>query len=492
MKKRILLPILLLLFILSCSHKDILTPVNENIANTSTREVLQTYFINQTFLGNETRTFYGNEAPSNLNIKWRYYLGGSTTRVGSEHKKWYGAGWTGQPLMLMYKGKQYIIQGAYDHNLKKIDVKTGALVSQLILEDAIKGTGTLWMRPRDSSIFILQGSRIGETAYLSNKIVNSYRCVDFKNMKRVWRYNSARNRSYSRDVDGSALIINDTAYLGLENGLFIVFDPDPDHSIMVDGILQPKIYDIDTIFFPEDIKTHGGNLVTESSPSYLNGHIYISSGSGHVFGYNIAKKEIDWFFTTGADMDGTPVVTSDSCLLISIEKEYIPGDGGVMKLDPSQSPEDAVVWFFPTGTQHFEFWDGGVIGSVAVNDMYNKENKYTNIAVFTGIDEYLYVVDYKEIECGETALGPQKKKYYPKPKLLFKYHTGPSISTPLIIKNKIIAATYKGVYLFEFDDDMNFKLLEYKPLNSFESTPFVWDKRIYVASRDGYLYCFGD
>ena len=27
---------------------------------------------------------------------------------------------------------------------------------------------------------------------------------------------------------------------------------------------------------------------------------------------------------------------------------------------------------------------------------------------------------------------------------------------------------------------------------AFEATPFVYDERIYVASRDGYLYCFGN
>jgi outer membrane protein assembly factor BamB len=26
---------------------------------------------------------------------------------------------------------------------------------------------------------------------------------------------------------------------------------------------------------------------------------------------------------------------------------------------------------------------------------------------------------------------------------------------------------------------------------TFESTPIVWNNKIYIASRDGYLYCFG-
>jgi outer membrane protein assembly factor BamB len=30
------------------------------------------------------------------------------------------------------------------------------------------------------------------------------------------------------------------------------------------------------------------------------------------------------------------------------------------------------------------------------------------------------------------------------------------------------------------------------PAGSFESTPIVWQGRIYVGSRDGYFYCLGD
>ncbi len=495
MQNKIFLIAIILLF--SCTNRTSVyqEPAISSYQIKNLRKVADTYVVNPTFLGNEKRNFYGKNAPSKLNIIWKLALGKGITRVGSEEKEWYGAGWTGQPLMIKQNGKFYLIQGAYDHHLKKISADNGQLIAQYEFDDVIKGTGSIWTKINssgDKEFFILQGSRLGVENTLNSALVPSYRCINFQTMKAEWLYNSEKVASYSRDVDGSALIINDTAYLGLENGLFIVFNPDPSAAKLKDGILQPEIYDVDTLFCPGDELTHGRNLITESSPSYLNGHIYVTSGAGHVFGYNLQTKKIDWTFTTGADMDGSPAVTADSCLLISIEKEYISGKGGVMKIDPSLPPEKCVVWYFPTETKKFALWQGGVIGSVTVNDFYNKAEKYPHLAVFTAIDSFMYVVDYQQIDYSKVALGPMNKKNYPVPKLIFKYRTGPAISTPIFVDNKIIAATYNGVYLFEYDTDMNFKLLAHQDLGSFESTPFVWNKRIYVAGRDGFLYCFGE
>lgn len=486
---------LILFFAISCEPEIISPAQTISSIEIQKREVKSTLLINKTFLGNEKRNFYGNYAPTHLNIKWTLLLGTGKTMVGITEKTWSGAGWTGQPLMLKVNDTLYIIQGAYDHNLKKIRVSDGKLIKQFQFDDVIKGTGSIWQNPNPSSpkdeFYILQGSRKGVLYGNSSPIVPSYKAISFIGMNKMWIYNSKKMRSYSRDVDGSALILNDTAYLGLENGLFIVFDPNPNHAEMRDGFLQPVIYDIDTLYLPTDSKIHGGNLVTESSPSYLNGYIYVTSGAGHVFGYNIKKKKIDWIFDTGADMDGSPTVTDDDCFIITIEKEYIPGQGGVMKINPALPPEKCVVWFFPTETKTYAHWDGGVIGSASINDFYAADTM-PKLSAFTAIDGNLYVVRHDKLDANKTTKGTFLKNTYPVPELAFKYPTGPAISTPIIVGNKIIAATYMGVYLFEFDKDLNFKLLQHQNLGSFESTPFVWDGKIYVAGRDGNLYCFGD
>ncbi len=452
------------------------------------------HIINQTYLGNFEHNFYGDSAPESLNIIWKKHLGKGTTKVGKESRIWSGAGWTGQPLMIREKDKKYIIQGSYSHEIRKIDAGTGEFIWEYKFDDVIKGTGSIWLNKNADTItdkfVILQGSRKGNNKTGSSKIVPSFRAISYFSGKELWRYNSVKTRCYSRDVDGSAIFINDTAYIGLENGKFLVFDPNYKNADSIDGILQPHVFEEHKIYNDNDVKLHGGNLVMEASVCRLKNRIYIATGAGHIYGYNLKTHSIDWDFFTGSDIDGTPVVTHDSCLIVTIEKEYIKGSGGVFKLNPDLPPDSSVVWFFPTKNKEFHTWAGGIIGSATVNSYYNKDQRYKNITAFTGIDGWLYIVDTDSIT-DKTVLGPNYKKVYPVPHLIYKYETGPSISTPIIVQNKIIAAGYRGIYLFSFDEEMNFKLLK-KFTAGFEATPFCDNGKIYIASRNGYLYCFGD
>ena len=100
------------------------------------------------------------------------------------------------------------------------------------------------------------------------------------------------------------------------------------------------------------------------------------------------------------------------------------------------------------------------------------------------------MVDHKSIDTTKTVLGTDSITIYNTPKLIFKYKTGPSISTPVFVDDKLIVAGYWGIYLFQYDRENRFTLLE-KRKGTFESTPIVWNNKIYIASRDGYLYCFG-
>lgn len=449
----------------------------------------------KTFLGNERRNYYGNIAPDTLEVIWQIKLGSGTTRVGAITKHWSGAGWTGQPLVVKEDSGIFLIQGTYSHNLMKISAKDGKIIWKYKYDDVLKGTGSIWYNSKADSLnrfVIMQGSRFGVKNSSSQKIIPSFRAVSYRTGKELWRMNSKKTKSYSRDVDGSALVINDTAYIGLENGEFTVFNPDYKNVDSLDGILQPKIYSKHMMYEKNDIARHHGNLVTESSPSCLGNRVYITSGSGHVYGYNLTTKKIDWDFKTGADMDGSPVVTDDNCILVALEREYISGKGGVFKLDPSKPADSSCVkWYFPVNNFHFVFWDGGIIGSASTNESYRKKgSKVPHLAAFSAIDKHLYVVDMNKTT-GEKVWGPNKKYKYETPKQVFKYQTATSISTPIIVGRKLIAAGYEGIFLFEFDDNLNFKLIKHLKLGSIEATPVVYDGRLYIATRSGFLYCLG-
>ncbi len=451
----------------------------------------------KTFLGNEQRNYYGNKAPEKLNEIWKLDIGGGISPAyGNPLKLWKGAGWTGQPLYIREKTDDYLILGAFDYNLKKINAKTGEIVWQYKFDDILKGTGTFWENKNDSNpetkYIIMQGSRKGYWNSFDDQYIPSFRAISYMTGKELWQLNSKKTDSYSRDVDGSALVVNDTAYLALENALFTVFNPDPAKKALLDNKLQPKVYKEILYYNEEDMKLHGNDLVPESSPTLLNNIIYTPSGSGHIYGYNINKGRNTWDFYTGTDMDGSAPATDDDCLIVAVEKQYMPGQGGAMKLDPSKTGNDAVVWYFSTENKKWFHWEGGLIGSVAVNDAYIEDNE-RHIAVFVDVAGHLYVVEHNIIDEGKTAIGPDGKTKYPMPKLLFDEKIEGTISTPIIVKDKIIAATDKGLFLYKIDLENNkLTLLDKVPDLEIDATPIAVDGKIYFASRNGYLYCFGE
>jgi len=448
-----------------------------------------------TFLGNEQRNFYGEGPPDTLEILWKLYLGKGETVISRKlgSRIWAGAGWTGQPLLVQEDSSLFLIQGAYDHHLKKINAETGKLVWQYKFDDVVKGTGSIWEAPdsfpKENQLIILQGSRLGVGNYLDTKHIPSYRAISYFTGRELWRLDVKWTDSYSRDADGSTLILNDTAYIGLENSLFTLLNPSPYKASVKNGMLQPEIIQESKLYTKEDAIAHKNNVVTESSPCLIDSIIYIASGSGHIHGYNMNQKKLVWDFYIGSDIDGSAIVTHDKCLLVSVEKQYIEGHGGAFKLDPSKAPEKAVVWYFPTMDNEYASWEGGIIGSCAINDHYN-DGKMPYLAAFSAIDGYLYVVQHDSLNKSKTIKGPRNENTYATPKLIFKYKIGSSISTPIIFQNKLIAAGYAGIYLFEYDKDLNFKLISKFPA-SFEATPIVNNGKLYIASRNGYFYCLG-
>ena len=474
--------------------KKFIVTFNQDSVSNNLNDSSDIKFIISTFRGNEKRNYYGNSAPSGLEVIWKLYLGAGHTNASPKHggNLWAGAGWTGQPLLISEKGKLFLIQGAFDHNLKKIDAETGEIIWQYEFDDIIKGTGTIWENkkaPDENNRFVIfQGSRRGYNFNRGGKNIFSFRAISFISGEELFRMNIKPTISYSSDVDGSALVINDTGYIGLENGIFTVFNPDYQSGEESNDITVPEIINESYLFERSDAARHGGNLVTESSPAFLFNKIFITAGSGRVYSYNPVSKDFDWKFYIGSDLDGTPVVTSDSCLLVSVEYQYIKGRGGLLKLNPLKPEEDAVEWYFPTKNFHFSSWDGGIIGTPAVNDL-TKKAEEPFLAAFCAIDGNLYVVKYKETD-GED-IGFDGKTMFPKPELVFNYHIGSSISSPVIVGNKIVAAGYGGIFLFEFDDNLDFTLLD-KKSGSFEASPIVYNEKIYIACRDGYLYCLGN
>jgi outer membrane protein assembly factor BamB len=445
-----------------------------------------------TYLGDGQRNFYGNRAPDRLKMKWRTWLGSGQTHIGKTTKTWQGAGWTGQPLIIAENGELFLIQPSLDHHLRKIRASDGKVIWKVNLGDSIKGTPTfmdLGAGDPKSRYLIMAGCRNGFAQDFATGTAHSLRGTSYLQGTELWRLQVDLTDSNSRDVDGSPLVMGERVVAPLENGYLAILDP---RTLVPreDGSLRPKVLVDYRLYKPSDLKIYRHELSNEASPTLRKGIAYLPAGCGRLYSYSSAG--LGWDFRIGGDLNSTMPLTSDDRFLVGIEKQFIPGQGGVMKVIPGKSGAGAIEWFYPLPTTTFYEWQGGLVGSVAINDRYQSDVP-AHFACFIGVDGVLTVVDHQRIDPGRRVKDPLWQYDVPTPVVLdqAKLPAG-SISTPLFLGNRILVPHDKGLDLFSVSPAGKLKHLDSFPGRMFDATPVCWDGRVYAASRDGYLYCLGE
>jgi outer membrane protein assembly factor BamB len=451
----------------------------------------------KTYLGDEQRNYYGNSAPSKLSVKWKTHHGTGHTIIGGKRKTWSGAGWTGQPLVISENGELYLIQPTLSHKLRKIRARDGKLIWSCNLGDVIKGTPsfvTTSNKNPEQKFLIISGSRRGANADFFKDPAYSLHGISYLTGKKLWQHNSLRTFSNSRDVDASGVMIGAKFCIPTENGKLLYLNPDPARAKinLHTGIPEPYIYKEYSLFEAIDTQpqSHGHELSCESSPTVYNGVAYTAAGAGRIYGHTAGIFGNKWNFNVGGDLNGTMPLTNDEHLLLGIEKEFIAGQGGVMKI----KPRGKVKWYYPLPNKKWYQWAGGMVGSPAVNHRTSKGSNLSNdLACFAGIDGNLTLINHKKLTPNKSVWGPNQQKQYPAPLVLDrkKLPTG-SISTPLFIGNKIIIGYDNGLDLYQVTPDQKLQLLDRLKGPMFDATPTVWNNRIYAASKNGYLYCLGN
>lgn len=473
-----------------------------------------------TFLGNYGRRYYGRgPAPKRLNLVWKVWLGSGWTSGKKESDppgKWAGSGWTGQPTVVVDDGRTYIVASSYSYKLRRIDADTGKVVWSYRYDDIIKSSPSVFANPAprgdDDKYIVVAGSRRGYPGKLDDPGVAPLRALTFGSGKELWRLPVPQTRCYSRDCDGSGFYYDGRFYIGVESGWFYALDPLKTQEWA--GGRKPLILAQRLLLGDDRSRSHGRNLVLESSASALGDRLYIASGSGHVYGLRRDDLGVEWDYYIGSDLDGTPVVTKKGLLLQTVEKQYIKGKGGVLCLDPSQPADKATVWYYPTGDRELGEWDGGVIGSASVNDEYNEGGKLPALCAFSAIDGYLYVVS-QDTMADEAVKGPNREPGLKTPATVARIWIGGSVSTPILVGDTLVAAGYdQRVHLYDVEcapaekgdvgalpsangDGRYWTVTvaerdQFFAGGGFESTPVLWDGRVYIGCRDGWFYCLGD
>lgn len=473
-----------------------------------------------TFLGGARRDSSGvGPAPTRLDVLWKVKIGQGFTQRKSDGKKvlWAGTGWTGQCLVVRDSGRDYLLIGGYDHGLRRIDAETGEVLWRYAFDDVIKGTPCVYVNPHptgdEDRVIVVAGSRRGSDFKVGDARIAPLRAVSFATGRELWRMKVVKTANYSQDVDSSSLFADGRLFVAVEPGYVYALDPSKtvpsgEHRAPVVLASSPRLYS------DADAKAHpdigGANVAIEASPARIGDRLYIASGAGHIFGLDPVTLKVEWDFKTGSDLDGTTVATGDGLMYASVERQYIPGHGGVYLLDPSKPPAKSVVWFFPTLDRGISEWKGGVIGSVVSNESGDPGGTRPRLAAFLSVDGYLYVVA-RDALARKQVKGPDAKPV-PAPVEVFKDQVGAGIATPAFVDDRIVVGAYdKRVHMYRVTwkasaegqpgalkapDGSWWKpsiaqQAEFKSDGQFESAPLVWNGRVYIGCRDGYLYCLG-
>jgi hypothetical protein len=451
---------------------------------------IQTEFEGLTmFRGNGSRTYYGEgPVPTDPQIIWKFGpMSGTSTNLGVT-KTWTGTGWTGQPCIFERDGKTWVVFGAYDYKIHFLDAQTGEkLLPDFKGSDIFKGSAVV---DPDGYPLIYMGCRD-----------NKWRIIAIDREKPTELFNldadELPNQIWNDDWDSSVVIRNDYAFEGGENSHFYILKLNRGYDASGKVTVDPQIV-LDFPAWTQALidKMGSKDVSVENSPCLVGDRVYFTNSGGLVHGLDVsatleelgpgeepatgkdAYPEV-FKYWTGDDSDATIVADEEGFLYVAQHSDSARGTvtqrskevGQIFKLDPRKTGEGEtpVVW-----SQAITKVSGGEYGIWATPCIY-KDMLYvpTQGGALLGLDR----------QTGEIV--------WSKP---IAEHTWAS---PIVVdKTLIVGDTYGVLRAWDVSDTRVDPPLvwEYKVPggSALESTPAVWKGKIFLGSRDGYFYCFGD
>ena len=427
-----------------------------------------------TFRGNPTRSYYGlGPVPKNPEILWRYPSSGGmcgNSPVGNQNKTWCGTGWTGQPAVWKDGAKTWVAFGAYDKNVHFFDATDGSsIIGDFDIRDIVKGSVT---RDPDGYPLLYSGSRADFHILAMDRADGEPADLWSMTAKDV------SPTKWNDDWDGSSLIIDDYLFEGGENSQFHIVKLnrgyDADGKVTVDPKLVFHAPGWDAQL-TKDLAGSGSrvnDVSIENSVAISGNTVYFSNSGGLVQGWDISglKKGEDptrvFRFWTGDDTDASIVIDKAGYLYVAQEVERTSSRarstevGQLIKLDP-RKPDDPIVWSVAD--------DHGIWATPAL---------------------------YKGVVVAPTDSGRIVGVSQTTGKILWeKKLPGPTWSSPVIVDDVWVQGDCNGVlHGFDFSNPRVEppELWSVQLEGCVESTPTVFQGKIFVGARGGAFYALGD
>ncbi len=448
-----------------------------------------------TFRGNASRSYYGQgPVPGDPVARWRSPNDGSTWcsdsaegGPGSAVKEWCGTGWTGQPNVVAARdGTMMVRVGAYDGHYHFLDAGTGVpVMPDLVTGDLAKGSAT--------------SDPDGYPLYYAGSRDNLFRVValDRAEPTVLWSVDShdtayAPRPMWNDDWDGAALVLDDVLVEGGENGwLYVIrlhrgYDArglvtvDPEVIRAVPGFDDDLLAAVEQPGSPNDngLDTRY-DVSIESSVAYRDGIVYAANSGGLITGWDISDVLAGgtgvhrvFRYWTGDDTDASIVIDDEGYLYVASEYQRF-GDrsrqvGQLMKLDPRQPDDQALVWSVPALELGFE-QAGGSWSTPAIAG---------EVVYATTAAGRVLAID----RASGTVLWERQI-------------ASPSIASPVVVNGTLLQGDCSGhLYAWDVADPNAEPILRWDLDlgDCIESTPAVWHGWIYVGTREGYVFGIAD
>jgi outer membrane protein assembly factor BamB len=416
------------------------------------------------FRGNPTRTFYGTgPLPEDPSVAWSYPGEGTmcgSSSVAGVSSLWCGSGWTGQPVVWERPDRvTEVIFGAYDRAVHFLDAETGEdLRPPFVTGDIIKGSVTL---DPDGYPLLYFGSRDNRLRIVA---------LDRAEPVELWALEAtAVDGIWNDDWDGNPVIVDDVMYEGGENSWFFAIKLN--RSLGSDGLVtvEPEILLQVPGWTEELLDSVGSNVSIESSVMVHGETAYFANSGGRVAGLDISDIEsgaapVVFDYWVGDDTDATLISDRDGHIYVAVEEERKNQRsrdlGQLIKLDPLA--EDPFVWGVqvPGNSDFGGFWATPALGDGVLYASSNPGD--------------LLVVDQRT---GEVVFREE-----------IGWH---SWSSPVVVGDELLVASCTGELRSYSIVDPRHPVLQWTfqlSESCIESTPAVWNGRIYVGVRDGKFY----
>jgi outer membrane protein assembly factor BamB len=422
-----------------------------------------------TFRGGPTRSYYGEgPIPERPEVLWSYpgQSGGmcAESSVGSETKVWCGTGWTGQPSVFERDGRTWVVFGAYDRSIHFVDFETGQdILPPFPTGDIIKGSVSI---DGEGLPLVYSGSRDNKLHVIA---------IDRPQPTELWTLDAqaVSPTMWNDDWDGSPLVLGDYLYEGGENSQFHIVKLN--RTTGDDGLVQvaPELV-FNTPGWDDELinalNTRQQDVSIENSVAYHDGVIYFANSGGLVQGWDVSgigdgrEPNRVLRYWTGDDVDASVVVDDQGFLYVGVENERgnsrAAEVGQLLKLDPRQ-PDNPLVWSVkdPGG-----FWTTPAL--------------HNDVVIAAADGGTVYGVDRET--------GAVRWQFELPP---------PTWQSAVIVDDVLIQGDCSGV-LHGYDvSDTSVAPQELWTVTlegCIESTPAVWNGRIFVGTRAGRFYALGD